>query len=228
MFQLYQLAAGGEISPAASPAEGQEAKLREPPEMRDHRRAPGGNFARCAISGSPLAHDKGRVLDSGRMCEHSSASKPTRGEMKPKRINPRQRNSTSVPPPLAVKERRNADVAFELCGKLIGGRIAEAFRDLGYRPLFVLQQRRSGVKFSPDTVLPRRNAEARFEHFTEMLVSPAVTGAEFVQIHCPGEISPESMTCQFDHIFPALIRQDNSGPGLTTPQELPAQSLQVP
>ena len=46
-----------------------------------------------------------------------------------------------------------------------------------------------------------------------------MTGAEFVQIHCPGEISPESMTCQFDHIFPALIRQDDSGPGLTTPQE---------
>ena len=43
--------------------------------MRDHRRAPGGNFARCAISGSPLAHDKGRVLDSGRMCEHSSRIK---------------------------------------------------------------------------------------------------------------------------------------------------------
>ena len=73
------------ISPAASPAEGQETKRREPPEMRDHRRAPGGNFARCAISGSPLVHDKGRVLDSGRMCEHSSASKPTRGGMKPKK-----------------------------------------------------------------------------------------------------------------------------------------------
>ena len=41
----------------------------------------------------PPGHDKDKVLDSGRMLTHSSASKPDRGGMKPKK----NRKENSVP-----------------------------------------------------------------------------------------------------------------------------------
>ena len=67
---MVQVAAG-EIFPAAvPPAQGRDAKLREPPEMRKHRRVPGGDFARCATSGLPPGHDKGRALDSRKVTLH--------------------------------------------------------------------------------------------------------------------------------------------------------------